>query len=358
MKQLRAQKLVTHVPFWLGYATLLYYLPISRLEVENTVLRTVILLIPQIAVAYIGMEVLVPRYFIKRKYLLFFGGILVLLILASQYHQVIRHLTLFQPPEFDFQPREHFGRRGRDQQWQHHRFNPAKGFVFVHTFFSVVTLLVSVAYKISLLALKKEKETEELKSENLHAELKFLKSQINPHFLFNALNNIYSLSVIKSEKAPEAILKLSDILRYVIYEGAEEKVPISKEIDYIEGYINLAKLKDDNIENIHFDYSNVDRSIMIEPMLFIPFIENSFKHSRIEDTENGYVDIKLSSDKSKIDFTVKNSISSTPFSKDKMGGIGLQNIKKRLSLLYPEKHILQVDKGEDYFTIHLNITYQ
>lgn len=192
-------------------------------------------------------------------------------------------------------------------------------------------------------------------NENLQTEMKFLKSQINPHFLFNALNNIYSLSVTRSEQAPNMILKLSGMLRYVLYESNGKKVPLGKEITYIENFIDFQLLKIEGEPQVRIDFERVDQNLQVEPMLFIPFIENSFKHSNIEDLENGWMNITLETIDSRILFKIKNSIPQKAYSKDRSGGIGLQNIRKRLELLYAGKHELIIHENENAFTVHLTI---
>ena len=194
-----------------------------------------------------------------------------------------------------------------------------------------------------------------MKSETLEAEMKFLKLQTNPHFLFNSLNNIYALAYTNSPKAPEMIMKLSEMLRYVLYESNEKKVPLSKEIDYIANFISFQLLKIEGEANITVDLDNVDANAEVEPMLFIPFIENSFKHSKIENTEKGWVNIRLSSQDNRIELVVSNSKPPGDFAKDKTGGIGLANVKKRLQLLYPGKHELAVEEKEQSFDVHLII---
>ena len=198
----------------------------------------------------------------------------------------------------------------------------------------------------------KDKETARLRSENLHTELKFLKSQVNPHFLFNALNNIYAMSVMQSKEAPQMILKLSDILRYNLYDGTQEKVPLEKEINYIENFISLQKLKDDEIQNIQVDFADVDGGLMIAPLILIPFVENSFKHSKIEDISKGWITMELKTTGNRIVFDLRNSIPALDHKKDKEGGIGLENVKRRLELIYPGRHSLDIEKKDDVFSVN------
>lgn len=225
---------------------------------------------------------------------------------------------------------------------------------FTQTF---AIFFLSSAFKTSQLALKREKEAADLKSENLNSELKFLKSQINPHFLFNALNNIYALAVMRSDKTPENILKLSDMLRYIIYDCNADLVPLQKELSYIKNYIDLQKLKDDQITAIEVDFESVDPNCMIAPMIFIPFIENSFKHSRIEDVKNGWIKLKIYNDEDRLYFIARNSISKDAYSKDAVGGVGLDNVKRRLELIYKNHHDLKIEESEEEFSVTLSLTF-
>lgn len=195
-----------------------------------------------------------------------------------------------------------------------------------------------------------EKVKSNLENENLIAELAFLKSQINPHFLFNSLNNIYSLAYQKSEKTPEAILKLSEIMRYMLYESNEDKVTLSAEIRYLENYIELQKLRfKDNIY-IKFEINGNPLGLMITPLVLISFVENAFKHGIATDIENP-ISIVLNLSDDKLLFHVSNIKSS--MNKDITGGIGLQNVQRRLSLIYKDRYRLHIDDNNDIYNCEL-----
>jgi LytS/YehU family sensor histidine kinase len=160
---------------------------------------------------------------------------------------------------------------------------------------------------------------------------------------------------MQSKDAPKMILKLSDILRYNLYDGTQEMVPLEKEIRYIENYVSLHKLKDENIKNIHVNFSEVDGSVMIAPLILIPFVENSFKHSKIEDVNQGWIRIELKTLEDKISFRISNSIPESEFNKDLSGGIGLENVKRRLELIYPKRYELQISQESDKYSVELTI---
>ena len=213
----------------------------------------------------------------------------------------------------------------------------------------------SSLFEISSYANRKTKEAMLFKSEKLETEMKLLKSQINPHFLFNALNNIYSLSYLKPEKTPENLLKLSEMLRYMLYECNDVKVPLSKEIAYLENYIALKLLKDSRGMKVSVNLEKDRGELMIAPMLLIPFVENAFKHSNIEDLEKGWIKIDLKTRDEKLFFKVENSFAPTPSTKDKVGGIGLTNVNRQLDLLYPDKHQLDIIAKNNVYKVHLEI---
>ncbi|MBI5915573.1 MAG: histidine kinase, partial [Bacteroidetes bacterium] len=217
-------------------------------------------------------------------------------------------------------------------------------------------LIGSALFEIARFAKQKEKEAAESRSEKLEAEMKFLKSQFNPHFLFNALNNIYALTVIKSDQAPDNLLKLSGMLRYMLYDCKADTVPLGKEIEYLRHFIDLHLLKDSRGLNVKTELDDSRPDLKIAPMLLLPFVENAFKHSRIEDLENGWISIKLSTtDAQEVVFEVKNSLPKTGFTKDKIGGIGLQNVQRQLELIYPDHHELHISQENDAFEVFLKI---
>lgn len=218
-----------------------------------------------------------------------------------------------------------------------------------------ITCLTAVIVETFTLAQQKQKSEALAKAELMESELKFLKMQINPHFLFNALNNIYALSVTNSEKTQEAIHTLSLMLRYVLYDCEQPQISLRKELEYIVHFIELFKLKSSGPYNIKF-YEEVDgNTFLIAPMLFVPFIENSFKHSGIEKRGDSFVSIRLLAKGNEVEFSVENSLPDKPLNTDSHGGIGIQNVKKRLQLLYPRSHQLEI-KQTSTFYVHLKLS--
>jgi len=225
-------------------------------------------------------------------------------------------------------------------------------YTFLSTFFIAGA---STVFKILLEWVKYQREKKKLIKEKMQSELKFLRSQINPHFLFNTLNNVYSLALVKSDKTPEIILKLSEILRYMLYECNVPKVKLSSEVNYIENYLTLEKLRQREDVKIEFNIDGEIKDQLISPLLFTPFLENAFKHGINRVIDDACVKIVLKIEEEEIYFTVENSKPEfTPEDfKKKQGGIGLSNVKKRLKILYPNKYKLDIENTKNTYKIDL-----
>lgn len=213
-------------------------------------------------------------------------------------------------------------------------------------------LLMSLKY-IDVQVAAKEAE-KNLVKEKLSAELKFLKSQLNPHFLFNTLNNIYALTRKKSDQAPEVVMKLSELLSFMLYEAARETITIEKEITFLEDYISLEKLRyTDSSLSISFNKIIDDPLQTIAPMLLLPLVENAFKHGASENHFHSFIHIDLSLKKQQLCFSVQNSFED-PAQKNKSATIGLHNTERQLELLYKEQH-LAIKKEKNVFDVLLTV---
>jgi two-component system LytT family sensor kinase len=185
-------------------------------------------------------------------------------------------------------------------------------------------------------------------------ELKLLKSQIHPHFLFNTLNNLYSLSLEKSDRTPDLIIRLADMLSYIIYDGSSEKVPLSKEIEFIKSYIELQKVRYESCD-IALKIDGEINSRMIAPMILHTFIDNSFKHGADKDSGNPWIRISMSIRSGSLFLNVVNSIRENGSNDGKTAGIGISNTLKRLELLYLGRHELNIDKSENKYSVSLRL---
>jgi two-component system, LytTR family, sensor kinase len=199
----------------------------------------------------------------------------------------------------------------------------------------------------------KELQQKELLIQNRQSELSFLRSQINPHFLFNNLNNIYSLVYQSSAKALPAIASLSELLRYMLYDSTE-KVPLQKEVDYIRKYIDLQRLRFEHVIKADMHVAGDTETVLIPPLLLISFVENAFKHGDFSSTGTGLV-MNMYRNNHKLHFHCSNAKGKQQ--KDAGGGIGLENVKRRLLLLYPGKHLLLIEDKNNYFTVNLELEY-
>ena len=191
-----------------------------------------------------------------------------------------------------------------------------------------------------------------MESKKVKAELSLLKSQVNPHFFFNTLNNLYGLTVEKSDDAPDVVLKLSEMMRYTIYMGKEDVVPLKEEITFLQNYIDLHKLRYHENIDIQFE-TTLTKEYQIAPLLFIIALENAFKHGAEKLTKNAYIYLSMKDIEGCLEFTIENNFDKNH--KETTPGIGLNNLKERLELLYPKKHQLSIDKFESVYKLSLKI---
>lgn len=214
-------------------------------------------------------------------------------------------------------------------------------------------IFISLAVWSTFEAFKRDRENKQLQEDKIKAELMFLKSQINPHFLYNTLNYVYSLAYPVSEKLADAVLRLSQLMRYMLTESADDKVDLKKEVDYIENYIEIYRLRFEDEFFVRFIIEGQPEGKRVGTLMLIPFVENAFKHGVVNDPSRP-VKINLKITDRLLTFTVSNKINRGQ--KDHSSGVGLVNIRRRLELIYPGKHEMLVsENGETYKTI-LNIT--
>lgn len=329
----KTQQIFTHVIFWLLYLS--FYSFIVSLPVELTFvdlfLRTIYFLPVDIIVTYILIYLLLPLLY-KKQYLLFSFLFIVLTLLTPIINQAINY--------FIYLPIYHIEYIDKYTFWQ---FN-----YFYFTISSLSIALFAAAIKLLKQWIKEQQQRSILQNQNLQSELALLKNQINPHFIFNTLNNIDSLIMIDPPGASESIMKLSDIMRYVLYEATANYVPIEKEINYLNNFISLHALR---LGKSFFEFKKeeIRKDILITPMLFIPLVENAIKHGNKKVKHPG-IHIFLKETNGGICFEVKNYLSNITINKDQIGGIGLSNLKRRLDLLYFDKYTLEFEsiKNKEY----------
>jgi LytS/YehU family sensor histidine kinase len=230
-------------------------------------------------------------------------------------------------------------------------FNPVLGYTLIAYYTLLIGLIIGCAiYWI----LKNIKSIIRLKNEKTKTELMHLKSQVNPHFFFNMLNNLYGLVGKDAKKAQELILKLSDMMRYSIYDGEKDTVLLSEEITYLKNYIELHKMRYHKTIDIQFNIDIKDNDYEISPLLFIILLENAFKHGVENLRENTYVRINLVAHNDEVIFEIENNFDSSEDNHE--AGIGLKNLKRRLEIIYPKKYNFTVTKTDTIYKAKLNIT--
>ncbi len=222
---------------------------------------------------------------------------------------------------------------------------------------------VIVVFAASFVIFKKwyrsEQQKKKLAEEKLSAELSFLKSQIHPHFLFNTLNNLYALTLIKSEKTSDVVLKLSGLLDYMIYKSNAQFVPLSKELEILKNYIELEELRYNNRLELEHSLTGETAGYQIAPLILLPFIENSFKHGAGNDRSNPKIKIELKTDKNFLQLNVVNSIKGESIKDESLHeGIGLKNVRRRLELIYPNAHELEIEHAKTEFRVKLKIYWR
>jgi len=218
----------------------------------------------------------------------------------------------------------------------------------------IFTVITTMVLKLVKQWYSDQKTTKDLQQEQLQTELKFLKSQINPHFLFNSLNNLYALTLSKSDSAPEVVLRLSNILRYILYESNEGYVSVRKEMEHVKDYVAVEKLRLGMGVSIDIDIDDAIQDDPVEPMLFLTLVENAFKHSEDILPEKRFIRIHAKSLDTGFRFLIENTFS--PSKRDsETGGIGLENIKKRLNLIYPNQHDIKSSTADGVYRVDLII---
>ncbi len=312
---------------------------------------------------YLNYLVLVPRFFFKKKRLRYYMMVFAMLVLFFFISNGLNELVFKYVPG-----NAKAGAIGRQQNEMRQPGPPAPDKFFgrppfrqMHLFNYAFTSMFLVFFSVGLRVLERhsdiEKWQKELEKEKLNSELAFLKNQISPHFFFNTLNNIYSLISINQDDSQKAILKLSKLMRYLLYESEQGNTKLSNEIEFMNNYIDLMKLRMSEKINLSISFPENYEDKSIPPLLFIPFIENAFKHG-ISYREKSFIDISMTTNQDSIYFRCLNSIAKSREDSDSgHSGIGLENVSKRLNLLFPGKHDLKINKTDKEFEILLQIKF-
>lgn len=301
---------------------------------------------------YVGYLWLVPSFFLRNKSFLYVLLLFVLILATYFISSLVEKYWIFDPAESArFQEALKSIKRGKED------FKPSmKAFgLFSHFLSSVLLSGFALGLGVMEKFKQNEKRQKEMEQEKLSSELAFLKNQVSPHFFFNTLNNIYSLIGIDGPTAQESVLKLSKMMRYLLYESEQGETLMSHELQFMNNYIDLMKLRLSSKVDLQVDFPNEYPDFSIPPLLFIPFIENAFKHGASH-REAGRILIHMDIDKFQICFRTENGVGQVPRTVDlQHSGIGLENVRKRLGLLFPGKHELRIDQTASAFKVELTI---
>lgn len=326
---------------WVLVYLIPYALAEQRWKIHNYIIWIGAGATVNISLYYFNYFILVPRLLFTKKYIAYALLMPVIIILCTMLIDLYFYFVV--------------------SELQHWRHKPSPVFSRA-LWWNLYPLLTSVAAGISVRVArewaKNERARKEMQAEQLSSELAFLKSQVNPHFLFNTLNNICSLARKKSDDTEPAIIKLSQIMRYMLTDSRQEKVGLDEEIDYLNNFIELQKLRIGEKVDIGFEIVGEVSGISIEPLLLIPFVENAFKHG-VSYSESSRIHISLSSRNNELEFIVENSLPSNKNAANlEESGIGLKNVKRRLELLYPGRHELEIRDTQSAYIVKLKLHFK
>lgn len=338
----RNRVVLLHLSFWCVYLSFFLYQISSyrrgrELDWERVITIAAIQVVFASIISYVNYFILLPRFLKKRNvwlYLLEFIVPFGIIMFARVYSE--RYLI--------------DGFSGNEEYLYRTRF-----LVQVITTNLFIVIFVAML-RFALEWLEFETKKKEVENERLMAELNFLKAQINPHFLFNTLNNLYYLAYSKSDNTTEVIAKLSQMMRYMIYDSNHPKVQLSKEIEYMQSYISLERLRLNDQIPIKLEISGNTENVWITPLIFITFLENAFKHGVSNSNPKAWVNISILLTGKECVYIVENSKVAEQMETGEKSGIGLQNVKRRLELSYPEKHQLVTTETADKYLVKLNLT--
>lgn len=339
----RISEPLVHILFWTIYLLLN---GIAWTTVDVSYLQSSqqgLLFLPvKMIVAYLNFYWLMPAYLFKKRYAKYALLIVTFMVLGG----IIQHIlfNLYSTGTYNIQS---IGSRPNQM---------------LLILFRYVVPINSILFFTSMIKMLQQWYLQQAKSETLAkekigAELDFLKAQVHPHFLFNTLNNLYSLTLKQSDLAPKVVLKLSELLNYMLYEASEKEVLLSREIDHFSNYIEIERIRYGNRLDLSLNISGEIYEKSIQPLILLPFIENSFKHSLSNELEKAWITIDLKIKNNILAFKVENSKGPSVREPDTLqpNGIGLVNVKRRLELLYPGKYDLNIQDENEYFAIDLKL---
>lgn len=321
---------IHHVFFWMLVFAIWYFLRYEDYSYTYIAFRVTLIKVVDLALmVYITNYLLIPRLLYKKRYPAFVVCFLLMIVVSSFLKMNILGRVMNAPALMSL-----------SGNWKVRIYDNVIPHFFLVTAGAAIQLMIDY--------FRLQQRMAETAKERAEAELNFLKSQINPHFLFNSINSVYFLIDKQNHEARESLHKFSDMLRYQLYEVNGSRISIEKEIRYLEDYVHLQKLRKDEQYEVSLNYSPEVKGFSIEPLLLIPFVENAFKHVSAHTVKLNFIRINLACRDDRFVFSVENS-KEPKSSVDAYGGIGLKNVKRRLELLYPGRYELTIeDKAESY----------
>lgn len=338
-------KVAGHILFWIisiALLTLIFHFYNNEITI-NLIEKAIVTNLGFVLAVYVNLYVLIPRFLKQKNYIFYIFWLILLLTVSSLLIQFLfifplRNLLNFNNGLNSFNTNLHSA-----------YFFATLAYVGITSFLKFIKDWISLQdLNLKLAKIERQK---------LEAELNTLKGQLNPHFLFNSLNNIYSLALIKSDKVPELILKLSDLMRHIIYESKEKFIPLEKEIEFVNNFISLQKIRTSEKTKIQYQIKGKIPSARIAPLLFEPFIDNAFKHGLPGTERDDFIIIQFDfTNPDELFFNLENNYEEHNEWNKKHSGIGIENVKKRLKLLYkPEDYKLKINKKNKIHRVSLRL---
>lgn len=331
-------KVFGHITIWLFFLFFNIRIFSQLIGFSNAFERGFLLIFLYGSIFYLNWFVLIPKYYTQKKHLFYITFIFLLLIVSTSLRTYIEIYYNINVP-----------RLSNNSLISNILLKKVIGSFLISFFVIIISYLIRIAE----LFINETKHKELLLKQKTEAELKLLKAQLNPHFLFNALNNIYALVLTRSEFAAESLMSLSQLLRYIIYDTSIEVVPLEKEIKFLKYYIELESLRFERKDNLDIKISLHNNNFYIMPMLFIPFVENGFKHSDINKDGKMKIHIYLHDDE--LEFVCENTYSLYAKNVDNVGGVGLANSIQRLDMMYQGQYKLNISNENEYYSVNLKI---
>ncbi|GAB3820758.1 sensor histidine kinase [Pontibacter rugosus] len=346
VRSITQNRLLLHLSFWTVYVVFFGLLYGSYIDDYYNAFMVELVELPfKIALVYFNMYYLMPRYLLQKRYLEFFVYLLLLTGAIGALMQFVLLPFLIHPI-----------------------FCPTTCTEDNLTLYRFVKNIVNVNYVVAITAViallknwySHQQAAQNLTQDKLEAELKFLKGQIHPHFLFNTLNSLYSLTLKKSDNAPEVVLKLAGLMDYMLHDANAAMVPLEKELDYIKNYIALEKVRYGDRVDVHLAATGSIAGKQVAPMLLLPFVENAFKHGVSTETENAWIRIDVKVTEEELVLLVENckcGDKASSSNRDMASGIGLKNLQRRLELLYEDRYELEIEDEADSYAARLEVTF-